>query len=194
MDTWIHISGGTSGRSDTNHRSSAVFLIKNDDAYRSIPPLAEQPPLPSKMVAAKDILSTAVSRVSTWVTERQQAKAHPLQAQELQVQDQPRRGDAKRVPRSQRLAKSDVRVDGAGAFARTFSRKLNIVCTCLIVLTFLYFPCADDADSVVGSHHATQIDARPPALQKLSKSERNSSVSFAPGVLQPPPAPRVHPL
>jgi hypothetical protein len=85
------------------------------------------------MVAAKDILSTAVSRVSTWVTERQQAKAHPLQAQELQVQDQPRRGDAKRVPRSQRLARSDVRVDGAGAFARACSRKSSIVCTCLIV-------------------------------------------------------------
>ena len=119
MDAWMDISGGTSGIADTNHRSSAVFFIKNDDAFRPIPPLAELRPPPSTMDAAKDILSNAVSRVSTWVIERQQAKANPLQTQELQVRDEPRRSDAKRVPRSQRLAKSAVRVDGAGTFRRS---------------------------------------------------------------------------
>lgn len=49
------------------------------------------------------------------------------------------------------------------------------------------FSGADYADLGVGSHNVPQIDdAPPPAMQKKSKSQRNSSVSFATGSLLPP--------
>ena len=71
--------------------------------------------------------------------------------------------------------------------ANAFARIERSVCE-FIFLTFFMFSGADDADLGVGSHNVPQIDDAPPsAMQKKSKSQRNSCVSFATGALLPPP-------
>jgi hypothetical protein len=118
MDTWLEITKNTYDTANVDRYSAAVFLIKNEDTETNMPPLPEQPPAPSKLNAAKKILSSAVSRVSSWVKQ----KAPSLQTQESQVLglqefDRQHRADTKRVPRSQRLAEAAENMDGAGGCA-----------------------------------------------------------------------------
>jgi hypothetical protein len=116
MATWLDIVGKPSDLADSNHRSAAIFLVKNEDATVQDPPTPAEQLLPqSKMSAAKDILSAAASRVSSWV----HRKARPVQQQDMhgveaQTADQMRSVDTKRVPRSQRLAKQAEELAGAG--------------------------------------------------------------------------------
>ena len=118
MDAWLEITRNSYDTANLDRYSAAVFLIKNEDTATNMPPLPEQPPAPSKLNAAKKILSSAVSRVSSWVKQ----KAPSSQTQESQVLglqefDRPHRADTKRVPRSQRLAEAAEKMDGAGGCA-----------------------------------------------------------------------------
>jgi hypothetical protein len=118
MATWLEI---TKDAGSANDCTAAVFLIKNDDTAANIPPLPEQPPAPSKMSAAKQMVSTAITSVSSWV----KMKARSSQTQDPQDSasqefEQPRRVDTKRVPRSQRVAGATGAQGAAGARAELF--------------------------------------------------------------------------
>jgi hypothetical protein len=113
MAAWLEI---TEDAANANNCTAAVFFIRNEDTAMNIAPLPEQPPAPSKMSAAKNMVSTAITSVSSWV----KMKARSSQTQEpqdlaSQENERPRRNDSKRVPRSQRLADATAAQGGAGA-------------------------------------------------------------------------------
>ncbi len=125
MTTWLEISQSASGNNKIGHRSAAVFLIKNDDTCRTMPPL------PAVQVPdAKSVWSAAISQVSSWMKRSERTlQSQESNISEHQVSDESFRAETKRVPRSQRLGTPADALGSAGActlFATIMMCKRNL--------------------------------------------------------------------
>jgi hypothetical protein len=190
MATWLDITDNTSDVADTDNRSSAIFFIKNENTPICLPPLVSViPPVSSKMDTARRIVSAAASRVSSWLhrqdrpVQAQQRQVSETQGQimEMSTADKLPRIDAKRVPRSQRLAKQTESFADSGM---VFALLRAITCFKMpLVQSYVTrcLPAQDGADSTTGSQNVHAMEVEPPLRQKKNKSRRKAAVTFASG-------------
>lgn len=165
LATWLEVTQSSSENAGIGHQSAAVFLVKNDDTCRTLPPLPEL-----QVPHAKSLLSSAISHVSSWVkrsTRTLQSQASNVSEQ--QVFDKSTSADTKRVPRSQRLGGAAGTLGSAGAC-------IYLHATTYWVIHF-FLAAQEDAGSPTGLQQADPLNFQPPLRLKKSKSRPKAAAA-----------------